>query len=81
MGVHWIFVGDFGSLRYLKIGSHESGSRFVAARCQGDGTSANSIEYFLAFLAFGESLSYFERLHTLVPAAGALAASSHPARG
>jgi len=45
------------------------------------GTSANSIEYFLALPAFGESLFTVEGLHTLVQAAGALAASGHPARG
>jgi hypothetical protein len=44
------------------------------------GTSANSIEYFLAFPAFGESFFYVGGLHTIVQAAGALAASSYPVR-
>jgi hypothetical protein len=44
------------------------------------GTSANSIEYFLAFPAFGESFLCWG-LHPIVQAAGALAASGHPVRG
>ena len=41
------------------------------------GTSANSIEYFLVFPAFGESFCTLSAC-TFVRAAGGLATSSHP---